>query len=85
MKLLSLLMWVGQFGLSIIFPTLFFLILAVWLQSKFGLGMWILIVLGVIGVLTSIQTTRSCLHSLKKAAEEASGAKEPPVSFNDHQ
>jgi len=85
MKILSLLMWVGQFGLSIIFPTLFFLILAVWLQSKFGLGMWILVVLGVIGVLTSIQTAKNCLHSLKKAAEEASGAKDPPVSFNDHQ
>ena len=84
MKFLSLLLWVSQFGLSIIFPTLFFLFLAFWLQSKFGLGMWILIVLGIIGVLTSIQTTRSCLHSLRKAAEEASGSKEPPVSFNEH-
>ncbi len=84
MKFLSLLMWVGQFGLSIIFPTLFFLILAVWLQAKFGLGLWIVVVLGFIGVMTSVQTTRSCLHSLRKAAEEASGRKDPPVSFNDH-
>lgn len=84
MKLLNLLMWVGQFGFSIAFPTLFFLILAVWLQGKFGLGTWIVVVFGILGVLTSISTTRSCLHSLKKAAEEASDRKEPPISFNNH-
>lgn len=84
MKILNLLMWVGQFGLSIIFPTLFFLLLAVWLQQKFQLGMWIILVLGILGVLTTISTTKSCLRSLRKAAEEASDSKEPPVSFNDH-
>ncbi|MBQ3194620.1 MAG: AtpZ/AtpI family protein [Oscillospiraceae bacterium] len=84
MKILNLLMWVGQFGFSVIFPTLFFLILAVWLQQKFSLGMWIILVFGILGVLTSISTTRSCLHSLRKAAEEASGSTTAPVSFNDH-
>ena len=34
MKLLNLLMWVVQFGFSILFPTVFFLILAVWLQCS---------------------------------------------------
>lgn len=84
MKFLSLLMWVGQFGFSVVFPTLFFLMLAVWLQNKFSLGMWIVVVLGILGLLTSISTTRSCLRSLRKAAEEASSRKEPPVAFNDH-
>ena len=84
MKILNLLMWVGQFGLSIIFPTLFFLLLAVWLKQKYALGMWIVVVLGIIGVLTSISTTKSCLRSMQKAAQEASGDQEPPVSFNDH-
>ena len=85
MKILSLLMWVGQFGFSIIFPTLFFLLLAVWLQQKFLLGGWIIILFGILGILTSISTTKSCLRSLCKAAEEASGSKKPPVGFNDHQ
>ena len=84
MRFLSLLMWVGQFGFSVIFPTLFFLLLAVWLQNTFGLGPWILVVLGILGILTSISTTRSCLRSLRKAAEEAGGKKEHPISFNDH-
>lgn len=84
MKILNLLMWVGQFGFSIIFPTVFFLYLAVWLQTRFGLGMWILIVLGLLGIMTSVSTTKACLHSLKKAAEEVSENKQRPVSFNDH-
>ena len=85
MKILNLLMWVGQFGLSIIFPMLFFLCLGVWIQNRFGLGIWILIIFGILGLLTTISTVKSCLHSLCKAAEEASGSKKPPVGFNDHQ
>ncbi len=84
MKILNLILWVGQFGFSVIFPTLFFLLLAVWLQQKFQLGMWIILVLGLLGVLTSISTTKSCLRSMRKAAEEISPDTDPPISFNDH-
>lgn len=84
MKFLNLLMWVGQFGFSVVFPTVFFLWLAVWLQNRFGLGMWILILFGILGILTSVSTTRSCLRSMRKAAEEASGKTQTPISFNDH-
>lgn len=84
MKLLNLLMWVTQFGLSIIFPTLLFLWLGVWLQETFALGIWILIIMGIIGILTSVSTTRSCLRSMIKAAQELSYTKEPPIAFNDH-
>ena len=84
MKFIALLVWVGQFGFYAIFPTVFFLLVAVWLQGKFGFGMWIVAVCGVLGILTSISAARSCLRSLRKAAEEASGKKDHPVSFNDH-
>ena len=85
MKILSLLMWVGQFGLSAIFPILFFLYAGVWLQNRFGLGMWIIIVCGILGLLTTVSTVKSCLQSLCKAAQDASGDKKPPLGFNDHQ
>ena len=84
MKIFNLLMWVGQFGFSIIFPTLFFLILAVWLQNKYNLGVWIIILCGIVGLLTTVSTVKACLHSLRKAAEEATESKPRPVSFNDH-
>ena len=84
MKLLALIMWVGQFGLSAIFPTLFFLILGVWLQNKYQLGGWVVIVLGIFGVLTSVSSTRACLRSMRKAADAASSQTKPPIAFNDH-
>ena len=84
MKILNLLMWVGQFGFSVIFPTLFFLCLAVWLQNKFSLGLWVVIVLGILGIMTSVSTTKSYLRSMRKAAEEVSGQKQLPLSFNNH-
>ena len=85
MKILNLLLWVTQFGFSILFPLCFFLLIAVWLQAKFGLGMWIIAVFGILGLLTTVSTVKSCLKSILKAAEEAADRKEPPaVAFNEH-
>lgn len=84
MKLLSLVLWVTQFGFSVMFPLCFFMYLAFWLQHRFALGLWIYALLGIIGLLTSISTVRSCLHSMRKAADEVSGHKKPPISFNNH-
>ena len=84
MKLLNLLMWVTQFGLSILFPLCFFLLLAVWLKQKFQLGMWIIAVLGILGVLITISTVRANLKALRKAADEAASQTPPPMAFNDH-
>jgi len=84
MKILSLLLWVTQFGFSIMFPLCFFLLLASWLQNKFDLGMWVMVVFGILGLLTTVSTVRSCLHSLRKAADEASPQDPPPIAFNDH-
>ena len=56
MKYLSLLVWVTQFGFSVLFPVCFFLMIAFWLQQKFALGIWIVAVLGVLGLLTSFST-----------------------------
>lgn len=84
MKILSLLLWVTQFGLSILFPLCFFLLLASWLQMEFGLGTWVTVVFGILGLLTTVSTVKSCLHSLRKAADEASSKEPPPIAFNDH-
>lgn len=85
MKFLSLLMWVTQFGFSALFPTCFFLFVAVWLREKFGLGLWIVAVLGILGLLTSFSTAKSCLRSILKEIERTSDRKEPPPpAFNDH-
>ena len=46
--------------------------------------MWIVAVLGILGLLTSISTARACLRSLRKAAQEAASQDPPPTAFNDH-
>ena len=81
---LNLILWVGQFGFSVLFPLCAFLLLASWLQQRFGLGLWIVIVLGLLGLMTSFSTARSCIRSLRKAVNEAGEQKKPPVSFNNH-
>ena len=72
MKYISLLTWVGQFGFSCLFPTCVFLMLGVYLQGRFKLGVWVVIVLGIIGFLTSISTARSCLQSMRKEIDRIS-------------
>ena len=84
MKTLTLLLWVTQFGLSVLFPLCSFLLLAAWLQKNYGLGMWIVPLLGTLGLLTSLSTARSCMRSLRKDAEDAGRDSKPPPAFNDH-
>ncbi len=84
MKILNLLLWVTQFGFSILFPLCFFLYLGYWLQNKFSLGLWVIILFGILGLLTTVSTVKSCLKSLLKAADEASPRQDPPIAFNDH-
>lgn len=72
MKYLSLLIWVGQFGFSCLFPTCVFLMLGIYLQNRFDLGVWIVIVLGIIGFLTSLSTARTCLRSMRKEIDRIS-------------
>ena len=72
MKYLSLLIWVGQFGFSCIFPTCLFLMLGIYLQDRFDFGVWIVIVLGILGFLTSLSTARSCLRSIRKEIDRIS-------------
>lgn len=84
MKYLSLIMWVTQFGLSLLFPTCVFLFLGHWLQTRFSLGIWVMVLCGIIGMLTSVSTARSCLQSMLKEMERISDKGERPLAFNNH-
>jgi len=85
MKFWTLLIWVTQFGLSVIFPVCFFLLLASWLQNVYELGSWVMILCGVLGVLTSVSTARSCIRSLRKDTDRAADSEKTPLAFNDHE
>ena len=83
MKDISLIVWLTQLGLSVAMPIAGFILLAVWLQRQFSLGVWIVIVGVVLGLICSVQ---GLLNSLKTMERMAKNKKEdePPVSYNDH-
>lgn len=82
MKTLSLILWVTQFGLSILLPPCFFLWLAAWLQQNYSWGFWTTAVGGILGILISVSTARANWRAMRKDAE--AGSAPPPVSFNEH-
>ena len=84
MKNLKLLLWVTQFGLSILMPPCLLLWLAVWLRSRYNLGLWIVAALGVLGLLIAFSTAKANLRAMRKDAEEVGREEKPPIAFNDH-
>lgn len=46
--------------------------LGIYLQHRFDLDVWIVIVLGIIGFLTSLSTAHSCLRSIRKEIDRIS-------------
>lgn len=83
MKDLSLLVWLTQLGLSTAVPLGGFVLLAVWLRQRFGLGVWAIFIGVVIGLICAIDGLRGSL----KAMDRMSRSKQsdpPPISFNDH-
>ena len=85
MKKLSLLLWVTQFGFSVLSPLCIFLVLGSWLQTRFCLGLWVIVVCGILGILTTVSTARACIRGLRAEAERNGSGEKPPVGFNDHE
>lgn len=82
MKQLNLLVWITQLGLSIAVPFACFILLALWLQERFGWGNWTLWVGILLGLITAVDSFRIAMKAMQKAAPKDN---EPPaVSFNNH-
>ena len=69
------LVWLTQFGLSIVIPPVLCIMGAVWLQRQFALGGSVVAVGVFVGVLAAV----SCLQG--KAPKQKGP---PPVNFNQH-
>lgn len=84
MKNLRMLVWLTQLGLSVAFPLAGFVLLAVYLRNRFGLGIWVLLVGIVLGLVGAVDGLRSSLRAMSRMAGEKPKKEPPPVSFNDH-
>ncbi len=84
MKNFSLRAWLTQLGRAVALPLAGFILLAVWLRERFGLGNWVLWVGIVVGAVSAVDGLRVSLKALSRLAGEPK-EDPPPVSFNDHQ
>ena len=87
MQVLRLVVTVGQLGFTLITPPVVMALLGWWLQSRFRLGTWVMLVAIVIGLLTSATSAykfylRVTGTNQKKAEAEAT---KKPVVFYTHE
>lgn len=83
MKDLSLLVWLTQLGLSVAFPLAGFIGLAVWIRTRWDLGLWVLWIGIGLGLLSAIDGFIKSLKTLNRVTGKKD-APAPPVCFNDH-
>lgn len=87
MKLVRTVTLLGQFGFTFITPPVVMGLLGWWLQNRFGLGTWVMLVCLLLGLMTSFANAlrfyrRVMLQMGKKA--EAEEPAEKPVVFYRH-
>ncbi len=84
MKEWRLLIWLPQFGISVVFPLIGFVMLAVWLQNRFGWGQWVLWVGILCGLITAAVGVRDTVKAMALMEKKKKKDGPPPLSFNDH-
>lgn len=83
MKNLQLLTWLTQLGLSTAIPLAGFILLAVWLKNRFGLGNWVLFVGIGLGLFCAFDGFYKSLKALEKVSKDKK-KDNPPISFSEH-
>lgn len=78
------LVWLTQFGLSIVIPPVLCIMGAVWLRRQFSLGGWVVAVGVFIGILAAVGCLRSSLQALDRQGKAPRKKEPPPVNFNKH-
>lgn len=85
MKHMRLLVWVTQLGLSVAVPLGGFIWLALWLRTRFDLGVWVVIAGVCLGLFCAIDGLRTSLKNMERMVKKDDNQAPPPVSFNDHE
>ena len=80
-RVMQVLVWLTQLGLSVIGPVALWVALALWLRRRFGLGIWVVLVglaLGLVGAGFAL------MQSFRLMSRNAKDEQKPPMGFNDH-
>lgn len=88
MKLVRTVTLLGQFGFTFITPPVVMGLLGWWLQDRFGLGLWVMLICLLLGLMTSfagaLRFYRRVMLQIGKRAE-AEAPTEKPVVFYRHE
>ncbi|MBE6988849.1 MAG: AtpZ/AtpI family protein [Clostridia bacterium] len=85
MKDIALLVWFMQLGISVAAPLAGFVLIAIWLQNRFGLGRWVVIAAVILGIISAIDGLKSSLKTLEKLSRKDKEEEKTALSFNDHE
>jgi len=85
MKDIALLVWFMQLGISVAAPLAGFVLIAIWLQNRFGLGRWVVIAAVILGIISAIDGLRTSLKTLEKLSRKDKEEEKTALSFNDHE
>ena len=83
MKDLNLLVFLTQLGFTVAFPLAGFVLLAIWLRSRFGWGSWVIWAGLALGLICAVTGFRDALKTMDRLSREQK-KQDPPVSFNEH-
>ena len=84
MKEYSMLVWLTQVGISVAAPPVVFLLIAVWLRDRFGLGAWCILTALALGLICAVSGLRQSLLLMEKMHKQ--NHKDDPAvpGFNEH-
>ena len=85
LKDLGLLAWLTQLGTSVAVPIAGFVLLALYLQSRFRLGKWVVIAGVIVGFICAIRGFIYSLQMLDRMANKKKDGDVPSVSYNEHE
>ena len=77
-KLLRLAVQFGQLGFTLITPPVVMGLLGWWLQSRFGLGSWIMLLCLLVGLLTAGSSAVTFFRKVMAQMQSRSETGEPP-------
>lgn len=84
MKDLHMLVWLTQTGISVAAPPVVFLLGAIWLRDRFGVGVWCIWLALALGILCAVSGLRQSLQLMEKMAKKNSPEEPPVPGFNEH-
>lgn len=79
-----MLIWLTQLGLSIAAPLAGFVLLALWLRSTFGLGLWVVWAGLALGLYSAAAGFIQSLKAMEQMSRDKKKQGLPPIAFNEH-